>query len=34
MIISAISVEDAIRICQEKNPQFKIVKILEANEIF
>ncbi|MHA1311706.1 MAG: hypothetical protein ACTSQO_12405 [Candidatus Helarchaeota archaeon] len=33
MIISAISVEDAIRICQEKNPQFKIVKILEANEI-
>jgi len=33
MIISALTVEDAIRLCQEKNPQFKIVKIIEVYEI-
>ncbi|MHA1230714.1 MAG: hypothetical protein ACTSRP_10395 [Candidatus Helarchaeota archaeon] len=33
MVISAPTIEDAIRICQEKNPQFKIVKIIEAHEL-
>lgn len=33
MIIQAGSADDAIKICERRNPQFKIVKVLEIHEI-